>query len=180
MRNVNDQLGVPGYISIKEAAEKLGLSPSRVYEYVEDGRLSSVRAAHVILIPLEEIENFKPKLAGRPRRSIPRWRISPKENLLLSTTIYVQMRNNREEDLMKRLEKMKQKEQLLFPGTVSRFIIKSETIPGQIEISLIWRSTIMPPEEVREQALEKFQHALADVLDWSTAQYNTGQVLMHT
>src|SRR6266702_8347598 len=92
MRNENDQPGVPGYISIKEAAEKLGLSPSRVYEYVEDGRLTSVRAAHVILIPLDEVENFKPKLAGRPRRSIPPWRISPKENMLLSTTIFVQIR----------------------------------------------------------------------------------------
>lgn len=180
MRNENDQLGVPGYISIKEAAEKLGLSPSRVYEYVEDGRLSSVRAAHVILIPLEEIENFKPKLAGRPRRSIPRWRISPKENMLLSTTISVQMRTNREDELMKRLVKIKQEEQFLFPGTVSRSIIRSETLPGHIEISLIWRSTVMPSEEARKQALEKFQHALEDVLDWSTAQYESGQVMMHT
>src|SRR5260370_19176668 len=94
MRNDSDQPGVPGYISIKEAAERLGLSHSRIYEYVEDGRLSSVRAAHVILIPLEEIKNFKPKLSGRPRRSIPRWRISPDENALLSTTIIVQMRAN--------------------------------------------------------------------------------------
>src|SRR2546430_10984588 len=180
MQNDTNQPGVPGYLSIKEAAEKLGLSPSRVYEYVEDGRLSSVRAAHVILIPLEEIENFKPKLAGRPRRSIPRWRISPKENMLLSTTISVHIRTDRQDELMKRLEKIKQEEQFLFPGTVSRTINKSETIPGQIEISLIWRSTVMPPEEAREQALKKFQQALADVLDWSTAQYNDGQVLMHT
>src|SRR5713226_6385921 len=112
---VNDgQASVPGYLSIKEAAGKLGLSPSRVYEYVEDGRLSSVRAAHVILIPLEEVENFKPKLSGRPRRSIPRWRISPKENMLLSTMICVQIRAGRQNDLMKKLEKIKQGEHYLF------------------------------------------------------------------
>ncbi len=180
MRNENDQPGVPGYISIKEAAEKLGLSPSRVYEYVEDGRLSSVRAAHVILIPQEEVENFKPKLAGRPRRSIPHWRISPKENRLLSTTIYVQIRANRQDELMKRLEKIRQEDLYLFPGTVSRSLIRSETNPGQLEILLIWRSTIMPHQEAREKALENFQRALNDVLDWSTAQYNSGQVLMHT
>src|SRR6266568_8220246 len=180
MQNDNNQPGVPGYLSIKEAAEKLGLSPSRVYEYVEDGRLSSVRAAHVILIPLEEVENFKPKLSGRPRRSIPRWRISPKENMLLSTLIFVQIRTGRQDELLKILEKIKQEEQFLFPGTVSRSIIRSETIPGQLEISLIWRSTIMPPEEARKQVLEKFQRALTDVLDWSTAQYNNGKVLMHT
>jgi len=57
--HVNDgQASVPGYVSIKEAAEMLGLSPSRVYEYVEDGRLSSVRAAHVILIPIGDVENL--------------------------------------------------------------------------------------------------------------------------
>jgi hypothetical protein len=32
----------------------------------------------------------------------------------------------------------------------------------------------------REQALEEFRQILADVLDWSTAQYNNGEVLMHT
>ena len=32
----------------------------------------------------------------------------------------------------------------------------------------------------REAALEAFQHALDDVVDWSTAQYEFGQVLMHT
>jgi excisionase family DNA binding protein len=81
--HVNEsQSSVPGYVSIKEAAEMLGLSPSRVYEYVEDGRLSSVRAAHVILIPEEEVKRFKPRIAGRPRKSTLRWRISPENNQL--------------------------------------------------------------------------------------------------
>src|SRR5712692_5127346 len=178
---VNDgQASVPGYVSIKEAAEMLGLSPSRVYEYVEDGRLSSVRAAHVILIPVEEVKNFKPNIAGRPRKSILRWRISPGNNMLLSTTILVQMRGNHLAELLKRLEEMKEEEQYFFPGTVARFIVKSETVPGQVEISFIWRSTVMPNEQAREQGLEEFRQALADVLDWNTAQYSKGQVLMHT
>src|SRR2546430_14233271 len=101
MSNNNDPSRVPGYVSIKEAAKILGLSPSRVYEYVEDGRLSSVRAAHVILIPLEEVENFKPSISGRPRKSVPRWRISPKDNHLLSTTILVQLRSHRRRTYIK-------------------------------------------------------------------------------
>ncbi len=180
MRNETDYSSVPGYVSIKEAAKLLGLSPSRVYEYVEEGRMSSVRAAHVILIPVEEVENFRPNIAGRPRKSIPRWRISPEDNALVSTTILVHMRVHRHETLMKRLEEIKESDQHLFPGTIARFIIKSETVPGQVEISLIWRSTVMPTEEEREQALQEFRQALADVRDWSTAQYNNGQVLMHT
>jgi hypothetical protein len=81
---------------------------------------------------------------------------------------------------MKRLEEIKQEDQYLFPGTVARFIVRSETFPGQVEISLIWRSTAMPDEAAREKALADFQQVLADVLDWDTAQYNEGQVLMHT
>jgi excisionase family DNA binding protein len=180
MRNDNNPTRVPGYVSIKEAAQLLGLSPSRVYEYVEDGRLSSVRAAHIILIPEKEIEDFKPSISGRPRKSVPRWRISPEDNLLLSTSIQVQLRPQRQDLLMKRLEEIKQRDQYLFPGTVARFVIKSETVPGQVEITLIWRSTVMPSEHERELALEEFQRGLADVLDWGTATYNHGQVLMHT
>ncbi|SRR6266496_1781300 len=179
--HVNDgQASVPGYVSIKEAAEMLGLSPSRVYEYVEDGRLSSVRAAHIILIPIEEVKNFKPNLAGRPRKSMLRWRISPENNVLLSTSIVVQLRAGRQAELMKRLEEIRYGDEHQFPGTVARFIIRSETFPDQVEISLIWRSTAMPDETIRGKALEAFRRALADVLDWNTAQYNEGQVLMHT
>lgn len=179
--HVNDgQTSVPGYVSIKEAAEMLGLSPSRVYEYVEDGRLSSVRAAHVILIPLEEVKNFKPNIAGRPRKSALRWRISPENNMLLSTSIVVQIRSGRQVELMKKLEEIRHGDEHQFPGTVARFIIRSETFPGQVEISLLWRSTVLPDEATRGKALEEFRQALADVLDWNTAQYNEGQVLMHT
>ncbi len=176
----DDQSGVPGYVSIKEAAEMLGLSPSRVYEYVEDGRLPSVRAAHVILIPEEAIKNFKPGIAGRPRKSVLRWRISPENNMLLSTSIVVQMRSGCQAKLMKKLEEMRQGDEYLFPGTVARFIVRSETLPGQVEILLIWRSTAMPDEVARGKMLEAFRRALGDVLDWSTAQYSEGQVLLHT
>lgn len=179
--HVNDsQTSVPGYVSIKEAAEILGLSPSRIYEYVEDGRLSSVRAAHVILIPVEEVKSFKPNIAGRPRKSVLRWRLSPENNMLLSTSIMVQIRSNRYTELMKKLEEIRQSDKYLFPGTVSRFIVRSETFPGQLEISLIWRSTAMPDETTREKTLADFQQSLADVLDWDTAQYNNGVVLLHT
>jgi len=75
---------------------------------------------------------------------------------------------------------MREGGQHLFPGTVARFVIKSYSIPGQVEISFIWRSSVMPSEMVRKQQLEAFQQALIDVLDWSTARYDNGEVLMHT
>lgn len=158
----------------------LGLSPSRVYEYVEDGRLSSVRAAHVILIPTEEVRNFKPNIAGRPRKSLLRWRISPQNNTLLSTSIVVRIREGRQAELTQKLEEIRQGGEHMFPGTVSRFVIRNDVPPDRIEIMLIWRSTASPSSKVQDQALAAFQKALEDVLDWSTAQYSNGQVLLHT
>jgi excisionase family DNA binding protein len=175
---MHKEASVPGYLTVKQAAEMLGLSPSRVYEYVEGGRLSSVRAANVILIPASEIEHFQPKIAGRPRKSLSRWRISPSNNILFSTHITVQIKD--EEKLIQRLEEIQQGGQHLFSGTVARFLIRSKTFPEQLEISLIWRSTATPDETARNEALTEFRQALADVLDWSTAEYNEGQVLMHT
>ncbi len=39
----------------------LGISDKRVYEYVDEGRLPSVWASHVILIPLEAVEKLQAK-----------------------------------------------------------------------------------------------------------------------
>jgi hypothetical protein len=38
----------------------------------------------------------------------------------------------------------------------------------------------MPDDASRKAALEAFRQELADVLDWSTAKYEEGTVLMHT
>ena len=96
------------------------------------------------------------------------------------TSISVQAQNDQEELLTQRLEEMKLSGQHVFPGTVARYIVRSESNPRQIEIVLVWRSTVMPNEVERQQALEALQQTLADVLDWNTAQYSNGEVLMHT
>jgi excisionase family DNA binding protein len=179
MRNMSDSTGVPGYLSVKEAAQALGLSPSRIYEYVEDGRLSSVRAANVILIPVEDIQKFTPTIAGRPRKSVPRWRISPENNRLIATVIRVQVLPHCQEALEQKLGVIKQDDRFLFPGTVSRFIRRSEVHPEQIEISLVWRSTAAPSEGDRERQIHALQQELDDVLDWNTAEYDQGPILLH-
>jgi Antibiotic biosynthesis monooxygenase len=96
------------------------------------------------------------------------------------TSITVQVKSNQEQQLTQRLEEVKRNGRHVFPGTVARYIVRSTTTPRQIEMMLVWRSTVMPNEGEREQALEAFRQTLADVLDWDTAQYNSGEVLMHT
>jgi excisionase family DNA binding protein len=171
---------LPGYVSIKEAAKMIGISDKRVYEYVDEGRLPSLWAADVIMIPLDEVKKFKRKTPGRPRKSIPAWRISTGENTQFMTSIVVQMLPGMHDTLVQKLEEIREQGQHLFPGTIVRLIMEREDNPGQLEIALVWRSTVMPAETERQQALEAFRQTLADVLDWSTARYNNGRVLMHT
>jgi excisionase family DNA binding protein len=179
---MRERLDLPNmleYVSIKDAAKILGVSDKRVYSYVEDGRLPAVRAAHVIMIPLEEVKKFKPKISGRPRKNTPLWRTSPADNMQFTTSIYVQIRTNQRENFQQKLQRIKQAQEHIFPGTIARYIIGSTTRPMAVEILLIWRSTAVPNIAAREQSLEAFRQALADVVDWTTAQYNDGEVFMH-
>jgi Helix-turn-helix domain len=171
---------LPGYVSIKEAARILGISDKRVYEYVDKGRLTSMWAADVIMIPLDEVQRFQRKSSGRPRKSIPTWRISSGDNTQFMTSIIVQIQDGLQDTLLQQLDQIRQSSTHAFPGTIARFIVESETIPRQIEIFLVWRQAVMPDELERELALEAFRQELSDVLDWSTARYNNGKVLMHT
>src|SRR6266567_9359887 len=95
---------LPGYVSVKEAAKILGISDKRVYEYVDEGRLSSMWAADVIMIPLDEVKKFKRRTSGRPRKSIPTWRISSGENLQFMTSVFVQVRPGQQDGLIQRLD----------------------------------------------------------------------------
>lgn len=171
---------MPGYVSIKEAAKMLNLSTRRVYDFVVSGRLRGVRAVNAIMIPLEDIQKFQRGASGRERKVTPLWRISSGENTQLMTLILVQMRAGKQEALMQRLEQIRKDKQHLFPGTIARSIVGSQTKPGQVIISLIWRGTIIPEETEREEALEAFRQALDDVLDWGSAEYNHGTAFMHT
>jgi excisionase family DNA binding protein len=180
MREYLDLPTMPEYVSIKEAAKMLGVSDKRVYAYIEDGRLPAVRAAHVIMIPIEEVKKFKPKISGRPRKNTPTWRTSPEDNMLLTTSLIVPIRANQRERLQQKLEELKQEGEHIFPGTIARYLIWSKIHPGALEILLIWRSTTKPEEAEWAEMLGQFQQALADVLDWKSARYDEGQVLLHT
>lgn len=158
----------------------LGVSDKRVYAYIEEGRLPAVRAAHVIMIPVEEVKKFQPKISGRPRKNTPAWRTSPAENLLLTTSIFVQIKANQQKKLQRKLEEIKQTEDYIFPGTVARYIIWSKTHPEKLEVLLIWRSTTIPDEVARRQAFGALQQELGDLLDWNTVQYDEGEAFLHT
>jgi hypothetical protein len=81
---------------------------------------------------------------------------------------------------VKKFEDIRREKEHLFAGTIARYVMESEVHAGRINIVLTWRSTMMPNEASREQELDAFRQVLADVVDWDTAQYDTGKVMMHT
>jgi excisionase family DNA binding protein len=177
---IDDFPKLPGYVSIKEAAKMLGVSERTVYGYATAGRLRGVLAAHVIMIPLEDVQNFQRGVSGRERKVTPLWRISSGDNTRFITSISVQMRTGKRGALVHKLEAVKKSKEHLFPGTVVRYIVDSETHSGRVILIFVWRGTVMPEEARREQALEAFRQELADVLDWSSAEYEHGTAFMHT
>lgn len=179
---MNEDVKIPDlqeYVSIKEAAELLGLAYPTVHQYVTEGRIRAVRAADVILIPVEEVRDFKRNIAGRPRTSIPLWRISPTDNALRHTSIHVQIQEGMLDDFRKRLDEIRRTKNHLFPGTIARYVLANDKMPEQVEIVLIWRISVAPAETARELALEDFKSALADIVDWKTARFVDGNVFMH-
>jgi excisionase family DNA binding protein len=168
------------YVTVKEAAEILNISDKMVYFYIDNKRLRAVRASNLLLIPVEELESFKQKSVGRPRTKTPAWRISTKDNALFVTLINVQIRAGKQDRLMKRLNEIRRRGLHDFSGTVARYITGYKKSPDKIEILLIWKTSVAPDEATREQALEAFRQALADVVDWDTAEYDDGTVFMHT
>src|SRR6266704_3190870 len=103
MREYLDLPNIPEYVSIKDAAKMLGVSDKRVYAYIEEGRLPAVRAAHVIMISVEEVQKFKPKISGRPRKHTPAWRTSPENNKLLTTSLFAHVKTDQKR-LQQRLD----------------------------------------------------------------------------
>lgn len=171
---------IPGYVSVKEAADMLGLSPRTVYDYIEEGRLPSARFADVIAISREEIRKFKREPSGRPRKNTPLWHISTGDNTQVMSLISVQVRAGQRDALQQKLEMIKKRKQHLFPGTVMRYVAASSGAFERVLLMLVWRGTVLPDETRREEALAEFRRSLDDVVDWSTAQYENWHVLMHT
>ena len=179
MKDVFPLPNVPGYVDIKEAARILGVAESSIYRYVQSGRLPAYQAGRNIMIEAEALSQFKPTNTGRPRTNVPVWRITPDENALIQTSITVQIRAEKQETFLQKLEEIRSKKEHLFPGTVARYIASSSKQPNSIEITLIWRSSIMPDVATRQEALKAFQDALTDVVDWTTARCDGGTVFMH-
>lgn len=166
----------PDYISVKEAAEIIGCSPMRVYQYIDSGLLSAQKVGRQTILPKKEVQQFRPHPSGRLRSKAPVWRTYRSRVTLFATVIQVQIRKNQQKELLKKLKAIRS-DTHTFTGTIARYVLgDTETLL----ILLIWKDTEMPNEATRQQDLLLFQQEFADVLDWETAHICTKDVLRHT
>jgi excisionase family DNA binding protein len=172
---------VDKFVSLREAAKLLGMTAKSVHHHIQNGQLPATMLGGRYIILREDVLNFKPRIAGRPRTSVPQWHISPENNPVIVTTIEAELRaGTSESDFVSILERIKQSKQHLFQGTIARYIFSEEREPRRVHFFFVWRQGIMPPASEIENELTTLREALGSVLVWDGASYRTGHVWMHT
>jgi excisionase family DNA binding protein len=177
MDDIMNASALSGYITVQEAAEIIGCSKSRIYQYVKSGRLPAQRMGPMLFLPAEQVKKFRRGPAGRQRGVAPPWRRYRNQARLLATVIHVHIRPGMLEELQKKLDQLFEERTHTFTANVARSIMEDK---GVLEIILVWKSTEMPDETTRQQDLHAFQLAFEDVLDWDTATYALKKMLLHT
>jgi excisionase family DNA binding protein len=180
MGKENDIPKNPDYVSTREAAEMLGLSYYRVFEYVESKRLPATLVGRMYMIPRKAVEEFKPKPTGRVRKNPPPWKEYRGGSRLFASEVRVSVREGQQERLIERLKKIRETNEHPLTGTVQRYVIAEDELLTRVVIVLIWRDIEMPDEVTRQKEFAAFKQELADVLDWETATESIEKVLIHT
>ncbi|HYU72210.1 MAG TPA: helix-turn-helix domain-containing protein [Ktedonobacteraceae bacterium] len=180
MADIHEFPDIPGYVSIKQAAQMLGITDKRVYRYIDIGRLPAFKASGVFLLAEEDVKQFKLNPPGRIRTSPPRWRVYSSRSKVFSTEIQVHVQPGKHTNLLEKLKAIQQANRHTFPGTIARYVIKGDEALTSVHFVLLWKDTEMPDEVVQQHDLKALQEELKDVLDWETAIYTTNEALMYT
>jgi excisionase family DNA binding protein len=67
-RSPRTAVGAPGFLSVRAAAERLGLQPRSVRYLIEHGRLSSQRLGRMHFLPSGQVETYRRTRRARARR----------------------------------------------------------------------------------------------------------------
>jgi|GEM_PF-456102 len=168
------------FFSTAEAAKKLGVSYYTVYEYIREKRLVAEMIGGSYLIPKKAVAEFKAKPTGRTRANPPPWRVYRAGAKVRGLDIHVQLKAGQQARLVERFKNIQDAQKHLFRGTMQRYIFEDEADPTRVIISLIWKDTELSDERTLQEELATFQHELADLLDWSTAQFTKKRAIIHT
>src|SRR5260221_14784464 len=103
MADINEFPDVPGYVSIRQAAEMLGITDKRVYRYIDLGRLPAYKSGGVFLLAEEDVKQFKLNPPGRTRTDPPPWRTYNTRSKEPATAIQVPVCVGQQEKLAENL-----------------------------------------------------------------------------
>ncbi len=180
MADIKEFPDVPGYVSIKQAADILGITDKRVYRYIDLGRLPAYKSGGAFLLAEEDVRRFKLNPPGRTRTGPPSWRVPNERSRILATDIYVQVRDGQQNRLVEMFQAIQKANQHTFPGTIARYIVKGDEELTTVHLFLVWKDIQNNTALLTHPELLAFQEALADVVDWETAQYSTNEVIVYT
>src|SRR5215471_5721495 len=100
MADIKEFPDVPGYVSIKQAAQMLGITDKRVYRYIDRGRLPAYKSGGVFLLSEQDVKRFKLNPPGRTRTGPPSWRVHNPRSTMVATDISVQVREGQQAKLV--------------------------------------------------------------------------------
>jgi excisionase family DNA binding protein len=180
MADINEFPDVPGYVSIKQAAQMLGITDKRVYRYIDLGRLPAYKSGGVFLLAEEDVRQFKLNPPGRTRTTPPPWRVYNTRSKVLVTEFQVPVRAGERERLVEKLSEIQKANRHTFPGTIARYVIKGDPELSSLHFILIWKDTDMPDDLSRERGFKALKDELSDMLEWDRAEYHTDEALLHT
>lgn len=167
------------YLSIEEAAQRIGVSKRSVYGYLESGRLAGEKIDGIIMVEEEAARVFVRRAPGRVRTMTPRWRLPPIGNLQYLTTITARVQPGQGELLEQWFANIYQEGKHVFDGTSARYFGRNQEDPDEIVLVLVWQEAVMPTGEQREKPLIELKADLSDILEWETAEVLEVQVLLH-
>ncbi|SRR5258707_1157691 len=167
------------YLTVQEAASILGASARSVYGYIAKGRLPATHIGERMLVKAQDVSAFQRNAPGRQRVLAPAWHIPPQRNRQYVTMITVRVRSGASEALEDRLVEIHGSSTHCFFGTSARYVVQNQRDPAEIDLVLVWRSSVMPDLACREAAVAALAADLVDVLEWEAAVVKEGQTLLH-
>jgi len=139
-----------------------------------------VIAVAVIVFFLNRPSGVRSIAEGCTRANPPPWRVYRAGAKVRGLDIHVQLKAGQQARLVERFKNIQDAQKHLFRGTMQRYIFEDEADPTRVIISLIWKDTELSDERTLQEELATFQHELADLLDWSTAQFTKKRAIIHT
>lgn len=180
MADIHEFPDVPGYVSIKQAAEMLGITDKRVYRYIDIGRLPAYKSGGVFLLAVKDVQQFKLRPPGRTRSVPPAWRSYNARSQVLITEIRVPVRANQQDNLLQKLATIQQEDRHRLPGTIARYIVKGNPELTELHLVLVWKDTDMPEEVEHQEGFKVLEKELAECLNWELAVFTTNEALIYT